>query len=234
MRTETIGDCAWTRIYALCEPDMRVRYVGKTTQWLHRRHKAHIQVAQNGKSQLPVHRWLRKQIKLGNRLHIKLLENVEDGQDWKERERYWIVRLREEGNDLLNLTLGGEGLSGHSLTPEHRAKIAAKLRTGSDFVCETCGNAFWRKLYAIARGENRFCSRACYAVSNKGRAKTLPPGMTERGVAAAAAKRLAQSRCRQGHELSGDNLHINPRGARICIACRREASRKHRAMKVAR
>lgn len=42
-----------------------------------------------------------------------------------------------------------------------RAKIAAALRTGAHFACETCGASFWRKRKDIKRGHNRFCSRAC-------------------------------------------------------------------------
>lgn len=55
----------------------------------------------------------------------------------------------------------GEGLAGLRMTPEHRAKIAAANSAGSNFDCEVCGKTFWRKPYAISRGENRFCSRVC-------------------------------------------------------------------------
>src|SRR3990167_2067628 len=44
--------------------------------------------------------------------------------------------------------------------------------------------------------------------------------------------RKSQTHCKNGHELSGDNLHIDKRGFRICEKCRKayfiEWHRKHR------
>lgn len=50
-RIETIGNATRvTAIYALCEyPSMAPRYVGKTVQYLHERHKAHIRDAKRGR-----------------------------------------------------------------------------------------------------------------------------------------------------------------------------------------
>jgi predicted RNA-binding Zn-ribbon protein involved in translation (DUF1610 family) len=166
VRVEKIGNATLTAIYALCDyPSWTPRYVGKTIQHLHERHKAHISAAKAGK-RLPVHYWLRKQMRAGNRLAIKLLEFT--AGDWAARERYWIERFRGEGHDLLNLTNGGEGLAGHRFSPEHRAKIAAALRTGAHFNCLQCGAQFWRKANNIKRGHNKFCSRKCGNVYNKG------------------------------------------------------------------
>lgn len=160
-RVEHIGDAKATAIYALCEyPSWQPRYVGKTVQYLHERHKAHIRAARRGQ-RLPVHYWIRKKIANNDRLAIKLIEYVPAGQDWASRERYWIERFRAEGAALLNLTTGGEGLPGYTFTASHREKIAAALRTGGHFACQTCGTQFWRKLKDIKRGHNKFCSRAC-------------------------------------------------------------------------
>lgn len=169
MRVEHIGDATrTTAIYALCEyPSWEPRYVGKTVQYIHERHKAHIRDAKRGR-RLPVHYWLRKQIDTGQRLAIKLLEYVPAGSDWADRERAWISDLNVGGR-LLNLTSGGEGLAGHKFAPEHRARIAAALRTGGTFACETCGETFWRKPRDIAKGHNRFCSRICSNARHKGR-----------------------------------------------------------------
>jgi hypothetical protein len=168
MRVEKIGLATqWTRIYALCEPDWTPRYVGKTVHYLHERHKAHIRDAKKG-NRLPVHYWLRKKIAAGERLCIHLLENVADGADWQERERHWIAEMRRSGADLLNLTSGGEGLHGHRFSDEHRAKIAARLRTGAHIACQVCGALAWRKANEIAQGHNRFCSRRCSNARNKG------------------------------------------------------------------
>jgi hypothetical protein len=170
VRVERIGNA--TRIYALCEyPSWTPRYVGKTVQHLHERHKAHIRAAVAGK-RLPVHYWLRKQIANGRRLAIQLLDYA--GSDWAARERYWIERLRADNPGLLNLTTGGEGLSGHRFTVEHRARIAAALRTGATCSCLQCGSEFWRKANEIAKGENKFCCKACYFEWQRGRTKRMP------------------------------------------------------------
>lgn len=164
MRVETTRT---TAIYALCEfPSWEPRYVGKTVQYLHERHKAHIRDAKRGR-RLPVHYWLRKQI-AADVLAIKLLEYVPPGADWAARERAWISQLKADGHDLLNLTGGGEGLPGHKFTEEHRQKIAAALRTGAHCACLECGASFWRKANQIAKGQNKFCSRPCGNTYNKG------------------------------------------------------------------
>ena len=168
-RVERIGDATLVRIYALVEEwDVIPRYVGKTVQYLHERHKAHIRDAKRGCT-LPVHYWLRKQIAANRPLSIKLLEYVEPGDDWAERERHWIKHFRAEGYDLLNLTDGGEGHTGHKHPPDVVARMAAKLRTGGHFACEVCSTQFWRKLHQINKGENRFCSRRCSNARHKGR-----------------------------------------------------------------
>lgn len=162
------GADRWVRIYALCEVDMAVRYVGKTVQWLGERHKAHIRDARRGK-RLPVHYWLRREMAAGRGLTIQLLENVADGADWQERERHWIATMRANGARLLNLTAGGEGLHGHRFSKDHRQKIAAALRTGTEIQCEVCGQAVWRKANEVKRGHARFCSRVCSNARHKGR-----------------------------------------------------------------
>ncbi len=218
-REEIIGDCARiTAIYALCEPDYTPRYVGKTVRYLHERHKAHIASAR--KPRLPVHRWIAKRVAAGDRLVIRLIEYVQPGDDWAARERHWIADYRARGHALLNLTDGGEGLAGHRFTQAHKDKIAAGLRTGATFACETCGTTFWRKRREISKGDCRFCSRPCYAASLKGISRPVPTVCTERGIAAAAAARKARTHCKRGHPLSGENLYLTSTGGRACKSCR--------------
>lgn len=38
-----------------------------------------------------------------------------------------------------------------------------------------------------------------------------------------------KTHCPNGHEYSGDNLYVNPKGSRKCKACLREADKKHYA-----
>ena len=164
-RIERIGDATPVAIYALCEwPSWEPRYVGKTIGYLHDRHKAHIRDAKRGR-QLPVSRWLRKQLRNDRRLAIRLLEYTTSAS-WAERERWWILDLRARGANLLNLTLGGEGLAGHHFSASHRRKIAVALSSGGTFACQKCGRHFWRKASAIAKQQNKFCSRRCANARN--------------------------------------------------------------------
>lgn len=56
--------------------------------------------------------------------------------------------------------------------PQERAgKISESLKTGDHFNCIVCEKEFWRKQYAIKRGQNKFCSKACYFIYQKGKAK---------------------------------------------------------------
>lgn len=165
-----IGDA--TRIYALVEPlDYGVpRYIGKTIQPLVRRLIAHKRAAKRGGT-LPVHYWLRKAMPIHFGPAIRWIETVPAGEDWAARERHWIAEARRAGHSILNLTDGGEGLAGHKFSDDHRARIAAALRAGSEFHCLKCGKPFWRKPHEIKSGHNKFCSRDC----SNGRSKL--PGL---------------------------------------------------------
>ena len=50
-------------------------------------------------------------------------------------------------------------------------------------------------------------------------------------VAKRAAQQLAQTHCRNGHELSGDNLAYRKDGWRVCRQCSADAQRRYRARK---
>lgn len=227
-RVETIGDCTLVWIYALCDPGTQEpRYVGKTSGFMYQRHKGHIRAALKG-SRLPVHSWLRGIIEAEKPLSIVALERT-TGKEWASRERFWIESYRNAGVKLFNLTEGGEGLSGHIPTALHRERIAASLRTGDSFACENCRAIFWRKRNEIAKGNNRFCSRRCYQQFNSGKTKPVPALCTQRGVAAAAAERLARTHCKRGHPLSGENLFMTSAGARGCKECRKIHKIRHRS-----
>lgn len=211
-----------TRIYALVEPSNHdcPRYIGKTTRSLLNRLRSHKQAALAG-GHRPVLRWIRKRLQSGAGPAIRWIETVPADGDWQARERHWIAKAREVGHDILNLTDGGEGLAGHKFTPEHRALIAAAIRTGANFNCENCGTPFWRRRSEIAKGNARFCSRECYQASLRGVSRPVSDACKERGVAAAAAARKLQTHCKRGHPLSGSNLFTNSQGSRGCKECRR-------------
>jgi len=202
-RIETIGDCKKREdksvaIYALTESDGRIRYIGKTEYYIHIRHKSHIRAALKG-GNLPVNRWIRKKIKNNEPLIIRLIEYVGHNEDWCAREKYHIKCVRAASNDCLNLCDGGEGLSGHIPTKEHRNKISNALKTGAYCDCNYCGATFWRKKNQIARNENKFCSKKCYQKNQLGKTKAISKTFTECGVAAAAAIKKAQTHCKNGN-----------------------------------
>ena len=62
---------------------------------------------------------------------------------------------------------------GYKQTGSHKSHISESLKTGAYFKCEVCGEIFWRKQYAIKKGECRFCSKACYFVWQRGKKKTI-------------------------------------------------------------
>lgn len=216
-----------TNIYALCDGDGTVRYVGKTIYPLSERMKSHLRVARK-KPVLPVARWLSKREKDGIKISINLIETVKKG--WEERERYWINYYRNESvSPLLNLTDGGEGFAGHKFSDSHKQKISAALKTGAIFSCEVCDKQFWRKKKEIVLGNCRFCSKICYGVWQKGKHKPIPLLMKKRGIAAAALARRSQTHCKRGHQLSGENLFITSIGGRGCKECRKIHKRTYRA-----
>lgn len=209
------------RIYAVLDPDSNdVRYVGKTYRTLYRRLTEHLLDCKK-KSHTHAGRWFAKMRRNGIRPVVFLLETVPAGGDWQKAEAYWIRRFRQKEKRLVNATDGGEGRSGWHMPEESRLRIAAALRTGSHFNCETCGEQFWRKRNQISKGDCRFCSRECFHASQKGKSKPMPHWVVLAGRAAAVAKRAANQHCKRGHLLSGDNLYVNTAGSRVCKECRK-------------
>lgn len=228
IREERIGGQREVLIYGLTYPGTdRVRYVGKTVRSPRKRHDEHIRDAFR-KHRLPVHRWVRSLYERGLWSCMWHLERVPENEDWAARERHWIEKLRAEGHDLLNLTTGGEGLAGHSHSPQARAAIGNKLRRGAWFGCLKCGEQFWRKPRDIKAGNNKFCSKLCYQQSQAGVSKPMPAHVTDAGRSIARAKKLAQTHCRKGHEFTEANTYLNPRGARVCRECRKGNSHAFR------
>lgn len=130
-----------------------VVYVGTTTQDLKRRIKAHLIDAVGG-SVLPFHKWI-----IANNLSfdVEIVDAVL-ADERHEVEKKWVSRF----SCLLNVTDGGPGMSGHKFKgTDHAAKISEAIKTGKTFTCLRCGAPFWRKLSAIKKAHNKFCSRNC-------------------------------------------------------------------------
>ncbi|HEX7906851.1 MAG TPA: GIY-YIG nuclease family protein [Paraburkholderia sp.] len=110
-----------TRIYVLRDPRTdEVRYVGKTVKTLADRLSGHINRSRRIKS--PSGSWIKSLAKEGL---MPIIEEIETaGDDWAERERYWIAHYRSVTHKLTNICDGGEGVGGVKLKPEHRARLA--------------------------------------------------------------------------------------------------------------
>lgn len=221
MKHEIIAEGIETTIYALYDEGELPRYIGRTKMGLAKRMIFHRSHANEGR--LPVHRWL---LKHNKKVRAEVIEIVK-GLGASE-ESHWIKRFKQLGANLLNLTGGGEMGNLMPFSESHRKKISDALKKGSFFSCETCQKEFWRKPCEINKGDCRFCSKVCYQTSQRGVSKPVPALCMERGIAAAAAKRRAQTHCKRGHPLSGENLYTHPKGVRVCIECRKLHKRSFR------
>lgn len=113
------------RIYGIICPETGcIRYIGKTVQPLARRLSAHMSEARTcGKGHKS--RWLMKYERIGLLPSIWLLEEVEDGTKWQDRERAWIRAAIAQGLSLINKTEGGDGL--HFLKEEDASRFRANV-----------------------------------------------------------------------------------------------------------
>lgn len=159
-RVEVIGDCTVSffddetvvSVYAIGLVGGPPVYVGSTSQVLRHRIRAHAQDAKRG-SRLPLHEWMRENTTFA----VRVLERT-TAPLRHVREQFWISQYAP----ALNVTDGGPGLSGHRFAgTEHAARIAAKIKTGVDRKCETCGKPFYRKLSQATKGNDLYCSRLC-------------------------------------------------------------------------
>lgn len=111
-----------TYIYKISDEFGNVRYIGKSNN-PRRRLYQHI----NDKSNKHKFNWLNSIIKRGSKPIIEVIEKV-SVDIWQEREIYWISKFKEDGFDLINMTIGGDGGNGHKHTKKSKKKMRhAKL-----------------------------------------------------------------------------------------------------------
>lgn len=107
-----------TFIYALCDDDHSVRYIGKSDA-PEKRLKSHMQKAKHLKTYKD--KWMCSRDK---EPILKVLEEV-PFELWQEREMYWIRHYRSIGARLTNGDNGGVGGIGRKPSAETRAKMSA-------------------------------------------------------------------------------------------------------------
>jgi hypothetical protein len=117
-----------TSIYLLRDPrDHSVRYVGKTIFQLPLRLRSHVTYAAAGKRDTYCARWIRALLRINIQPIIELIETC--GEDWANRERFWIAYYRgQSGSRLTNNADGGEGPHGVTHSAKTRAKFSERAK----------------------------------------------------------------------------------------------------------
>lgn len=108
-------------IYTLSDPEtFQIRYVGKTNN-LKRRYATHT-TSFHSKSH--VVNWIKSLKSRGLKPIMEVLDEVDDNV-WVIMEQYWIAQIKAWGFNLVNLTIGGEGVAGygHPLSHEHIERL---------------------------------------------------------------------------------------------------------------
>lgn len=115
-----------TFIYVLKHPETgEVRYVGKAKDPRDRYH-SHIHASKSS-SKLPVVRWIAK-LKQDGLLPIMEMIELTPDENFAKREQAWVAHYRSKVSSLLNITEGGEGLSGFNHSEKTKEKIAQAFR----------------------------------------------------------------------------------------------------------
>lgn len=109
-------------IYGLiCPLGQEIRYVGKTIN-LKSRLKNHLFNVNHSNGP---HRknWIKKLLSKNIFPVLTVLE-ISNNENWAEREKYWIRYLKNKGNNLTNISIGGRGITtGRPLSEETKKKI---------------------------------------------------------------------------------------------------------------
>ena len=92
------------KIYCLKDPiTNEIRYIGKTVN-LKERLANHIYKSKSSKTHCAS--WIKSLISKGFK---PIIQEIEECENWQEREIYWIEYYKSQGASLTNHTIGGEG-----------------------------------------------------------------------------------------------------------------------------
>jgi hypothetical protein len=114
-------------VYGLFDPETgKIRYVGKSVSGL-RRPNQHVQQSRL-RDDTHKNRWVRGLLERGLKPEIQVLLKCSSTKDLSFSEVALIRQLREDGEDLTNLTDGGEGTCGYLKTERTKKKISESVR----------------------------------------------------------------------------------------------------------
>lgn len=108
-------------IYTLEYPEGNVRYVGKAKD-LNKRLQGHVSKI---KERTHKNNWVRSLLSNGVKPIMKVIEELDETEDWAFWERFYIFQFRAWGFDLTNATFGGDGLS--NVTSQLKNKLSNSL-----------------------------------------------------------------------------------------------------------
>lgn len=112
-------------IYKLIDPKTnQIRYVGKTKKTLRKRLYEHL-TKRNLTPKTHKNHWIKQLLGEGLKPIIETIEIVNE-LNWKEREIYYIKKLKSDGVKLTNTTDGGDGALG---TKQSQESIDKRLKT---------------------------------------------------------------------------------------------------------
>lgn len=111
-----------THIYVLMDEADVIRYVGKAIN-PRKRYYEHL----HDKKSSHKARWVRKELRNGGTILMKIMQVVEG--DGNKEERKLIADLKREGIKLANITEGGEGVLGRKHTKKHKLHMS-KVMSG--------------------------------------------------------------------------------------------------------
>ena len=115
-------------IYGLHDPRTgALRYVGKANCSA-KRLQGHLRDAKRRKT--PLYSWINSLGREGHLPELRLIETC-DQENWRDRERHWIAKYREDGAHLANVADGGdEPFCPIEVRQENGRKAVQRFRTG--------------------------------------------------------------------------------------------------------
>lgn len=109
-------------IYTLSDADGKIRYVGKTKQYLKQRLYSHILESKNSTTTTHKKNWIKSLLEKGERPTIQVIDEVPESE-WPFWEQYWIDQMKSWGFNLTNSTEGGQGGNGYRHSESSRYKM---------------------------------------------------------------------------------------------------------------
>lgn len=139
-------------LYALDDPERRIRYVGQAKNGIRERFAGHRSCARRD-NPAPVYRWMRKHGV--ENIEAVILDCAGAADQLDDLEIRWISKLGTyRGEFGLNMTTGGEGAHGLVISDEVRAKLSAAAKARgmghidrTELLWATLGEKSWNAVF---------------------------------------------------------------------------------------